>query len=105
MGEFIKNISAIVLIRIEFLNICQLNSDSGYILAGQQESDAKGYEILITKVEDSGQILYEKLLGSFDSDYIHGLITLSDKKILVVGKKSISAGMSYQSWLFVLHEE
>ncbi len=57
----------------------------GYVLAGYTQSISGGYDILVLKVDLSGNVLWYRVLGTTSTDIAHYVLATSDGGFLVTG--------------------
>lgn len=61
-------------------------SDLGYIIAGNTNLSTKGFggtDVLVTKLDENGKLLYQKVLGGSDRDEVEKIIPTKDGGCLV----------------------
>ena len=70
--------------------------DNGFLIAGSSRSLDKGFEnkgqndALILKVDENGNLLWQKTFGGSEIDFLYGVVQLNNKAIIAVGESSSS---------------
>jgi uncharacterized delta-60 repeat protein len=69
----------------DYANSIQQTSDGGYIVAGGTNSFGAGGDILIIKLDSSGNIQWSRAIGGTDDDYANSIQQTSDGGYIVAG--------------------
>ncbi|MFT5257456.1 MAG: hypothetical protein ACI9JT_000212 [Polaribacter sp.] len=70
--------------------------DNGFLIAGSSRSLDNGFEnkgqndALILKIDDSGNLLWQKTFGGSEIDFLYGVVELNNTAIVAVGESSSS---------------
>ncbi|HEX7319931.1 MAG TPA: hypothetical protein VF399_06215 [bacterium] len=92
-GEHVLNISRNVLwaktyggAKDDFANCVQITTDGYYVIAGYTTSyGAGGEDMYLLKVDQSGNVIWEKTFGSGDDDRAYGIALTQDGGYIIVG--------------------
>lgn len=61
--------------------------DSGYLVAGNTSSFGAGYyDVLLTRLDSTGNVLWQKTYGGTDNDYAYSVKQTSDNGSIVIGR-------------------
>ena len=70
--------------------------DNGFLIAGSSRSLDNGFEnkgqndALILKIDDSGNLLWQKTFGGSEIDFLYGVVELNNTAVVAVGESSSS---------------
>ena len=70
--------------------------DNGFLIAGSSRSLDNGFEnkgqndALILKIDDSGNLLWQKTFGGSEIDFFYGVVELNNTAVVAVGESSSS---------------
>ena len=70
--------------------------DNGFLIAGSSRSLDNGFEnkgqndALILKIDDSGNLLWQKTFGGSEIDFLYGVVELNNTTVVAVGESSSS---------------
>jgi hypothetical protein len=70
--------------------------DNGFLIAGSSRSLNNGFEnkgqndALILKIDNNGNLLWQKTIGGSEIDFFYGVVELNNKAIIAVGESSSS---------------
>jgi hypothetical protein len=67
-------------------------SGGGYILAGQSENGSNGFDQYLIETDASGNLSWQKKIGTTGTDNVDGLVILSDGFLLAGGTNGAGAG-------------
>lgn len=85
----------------DYLNTMIQTTDGGYLLAGHSESNISGsksenargwFDYWVVKIDESGNLMWDKTLGSTNSEYLYAVLQTSDGKYYLAGSSGSKAG-------------
>jgi len=88
----------------EYAYIVQKTNDGGFIIGGGTNSFGAGsYDVLILKLNDIGEIQWQKVYGGAAEDYAYSLKQTNDGGYIIAGKTKSFGVYSYDIWVLKLY--